>query len=293
LNDNPNLDNGFSFFGKLPQFPDFIKHRAVSDEFSILDDWLQKGIISSKLIYGNNWKEIYESSQSFEFILPVESSDKIICGVVNPGIDKSGRHFPFIVFMFFRREFFNSFRIGALPLVLNSFFYKAKQLFLFSLKSPGLTEIVNEFNKAGIRISSVSAADNIFSEYLSSTTLIELINRFQLKSLNADYNTSSNSDIFSFSFCSNDENINFDTGFILELIKNKMKTEQNIPCIFKINDENFKVRLHVYNTLPEPNEFPKLISGEVSNLNLKDFISVENYYVTLENFITNHQTTIN
>ena len=293
MNSDSNLGNGFSFFGKLPQFPDFIKHKAVSDEFSILDDWIQKGIISSKLAFGNSWKEIYENSQSFEFILPFESSNKIICGVINPGFDKSGRHFPFIVFMFFKREFFDSFRIGTVPLVLNSFFYKAKQLFQYSLKSQGLNEIVNEFNKAEIRISSVIAAENVFTEYLSSTTLAELIYRLKLKSVKGNYSAASSSDIFSFSYCSDDENINFDTGFILELIKNKIGSGQNIPNIFKTSDQNFKVRLHVYPSLPEPTEFPKLISGEVSDLNLKDFIFAENNDITLENLIISRQTTIN
>lgn len=293
MNDDSHFSNCFSFFGKLSQFPDFIKHKAVSDEFSILDDWIQKGIISSKLEFGNSWKEIYENSQSFEFILPFESSNKIICGVINPGFDKSRRHFPFIVFMFFKREFFDSFRTGAAPLVLNSFFYKAKQLFQFSLKSQGLNEIVNEFNKAEIRISSVIAAENVFEEYLSATTLLELINRIKLKSVKENTSRSNSTEAFSLSFCSDDENINFDTGFILELIKIKIRSQHNIPCIFKTSDQDFKVSLYVYPALPEPTEFPKLISGEVSVLNLKDFISTENLSFILKDLIINQQKTFN
>jgi type VI secretion system ImpM family protein len=293
LNSDSTFGNGFSFFGKLPQFPDFIKHKAVSDEFSKLDDWIQKGIISSKLSLGNSWKEVYDGSQSFEFILPMESSDKIICGLLNPGIDKSGRQFPFIVFAFFRREFFNSFRTGAAPLILNSFFYKAKQLFLFSLKSPALNEIVNEFNKAEIRISSAIAAENVFEEYLSGTTLLEFINRLKLKSVKEKNNKSNSTETFSMSFCSDDENINFDTGFIIELIKIKMRSQKNIPFIFKTSDQNFKVSLYVYPALPEPTEFPKLISGIVPDLNLKDFIFAENHSAILKDFITNQLKALN
>ncbi|HSL90928.1 MAG TPA: type VI secretion system-associated protein TagF [Ignavibacteriaceae bacterium] len=289
----PTFGNGFSFFGKLPQFPDFIKHKAVSDEFSILDNWIQKGIISSKLSFGNSWKEFYDGSQSFEFIFPIESSDKIICGILHPGMDKSGRQFPFIVFTLFRREFFSSFRIGTAPLVLNSFFYKAKQLFLFSLKSQGLNEIVNEFNKAEIRIGSVIAAENVFEEYLSATTLLELINRLKFKSVNEKNNRSNSTETFSMSFCSDDENINFDTGYIIELIRIKMRSQKNIPYIFKTSDQNFKVSLYVYPALPEPTEFPKLISGKVSDLNLKDFISTENLNIILKDLIINKPKVFN
>lgn len=263
MNSNTSSDkNYFGFFGKLPQFPDFIKYRASSDEFNILDDWIQKGIISAKLSFGNNWKEIYNNSNCYEFIFPVSKFNKIIAGTLNPGYDKAGRQFPFVVFSLFEDSFFNSLQIGILPLILNSFFYRAKQLYLYSLKAQELSEIVDEFNKAEIRISSANAANEIFDEYLSLTTVNELFSRMKLVN---NFNDSEPSIDYKLRYQTDEENSNFDTGFILEMIRGKIKSDAKQSCFFKHTDSNYNVRLFFYENIPEPTEFPKLVSGEFTS----------------------------
>ncbi len=264
MNSDSFIKNYFGFFGKLPQFPDFIKYRASNDEFNLLDDWIQKGIISAKLAYSNNWKEVYTKLSSYEFIFPLSNLNKIIAGTLNPGYDKSGRQFPFIVFSIFESNSFNFCRIGILPLILNSFFYKAKQLYFYSLKVSELNDIINEFNKTEIRISSVLAAENIFDEYLSSTTVDELLNRIKFATDNNSFMNSDSTGNFIFNFNSDDENNNFDTGFFLEMLNTKSKNVNIIPCFFKNTDRNHKVKIYFYSSIPEPTEFPKLINTELS-----------------------------
>lgn len=263
MNSNTSTDkNYFGFFGKLPQFPDFIKFRSSSDEFNILDDWIQKGIISAKLSFGNNWKEIYSNSDSYEFVFPVSKYNKIVAGTLNPGYDKAGRQFPFVVFSVFEDSFFNSFQIGILPLILNSFYYRAKQLYLYSLKAQELNEIIDEFNKAEIRISSANAANEIFDEYLSMTTVNELYSRIKFSN---SLNDSEPSLDYKFYYQTDDENSNFDTGFILEMISSKIKSDAKQLCFFKYTDSNYNVRLFFYDNIPEPTEFPRLVLGKFTS----------------------------
>lgn len=209
MNDKSNESFGFSYFGKLPQYADFIKHKAGSEEFALLDDWLQKGIASARLKFKNDWKAVYTSSNVFDFFFPVKKNNNILAGVLFPGTDKSGREFPFVIFSILNGKNFNSKTVSSLPLILNRFYYQAKQLYLIANNSTDVNQITSEFNKTEVSLQSSTAIENVFNEYLETTSVGELINRISSENVATSENNLRDKKSFSLSFKTDDENYNF------------------------------------------------------------------------------------
>lgn len=262
---NESAANSFCFFGKLPQFPDFIRYKSSSEEFITFDNWLQGGISSAKLNLGSSWKDQYSSSENVDFFFPVINSEFILTGTLHPSSDKSGRQFPFVVFSVLPKSFFSPDQTGTLPLILNSIFYKAKQLYSLASRTLEINDIVNEFNKSEIRLNSASAAENIFSEYLSTTTISDLLARIQFeKSFNSNSEIpDSNSALVK--FISDEENYNFDTGFFLYFSHLLFSQSKGVPYFFKSFSNTNEVTINIYFNQPDANEFTRIIAGSHSS----------------------------
>lgn len=276
----------FGFFGKLPQYPDFIKYKASSEEFVLFDEWLQKGIAAAKLKFGNSWKDIYNKSTYFDFIFPVKKNNKILLGVLNSSSDKSGRQFPFVIFSILADQLFTSANSGTLPLVLNSFYYRAKQLFINAGKLEDLNQINSEFNKAEAKLNPSLAAENIFNEYLDTTSVFDFLNRTDIKSSvnNIDNHTEKKS--FTINFNTDDENYNFDTGFIIHLLSLVHKKTEIVPYMFKTMTPECKVNLSINFNEPEQDEYAKIISNEIAAGNVFDsLLNTNDTQVSLKKFL--------
>lgn len=286
MNNESVVTNSFGFFGKLPQFPDFIKYRAGAEEFVLFDDWLQKGIASAKLKLGDGWKDLYSNSNSFEFVFPTKRNDKIISGVLFPSLDKSGRRYPFIVFSILQDILFNPNQAGSSPLVLNSFFYRAKQLFNIASKSTDLDQIVSEFKKAEFRLNPVVAAETIFDEYLDSTSIEEFINRTVIENINNHSYEQTINDSLAISFSTDEDNYNFDTGFIIYLYTTLFGHTKTFPYIFKTLNADNIVEFFLYFNQPEPTEYAKMINSRKSTINVfKPLMDVDNSNISLREFL--------
>lgn len=285
MNNEISSVNNFSFFGKLPQFPDFISHRAGSQEFRILDDWLQKGIAQAKMQLGSEWKPSYQNSGYFDFFFPIANTKRIITGVINSSNDKSGRDFPFIVFSLMPAQLFYSNSYGTLPLILNSFFYRAKQLFNYSIDSNDVGKIISYFDKSEIRLNSFSAANKIFDEYLITTTASEFINRINIDLSDEFVRTPEDKNYLAFRFTTDDENYNFDTGFLISLFSVLFKTSNAIPCFFKTITPSHTVKLYVYFTQPETSEYSKIITGNTDNYSLNALTEYNNKDISLKDLL--------
>jgi len=65
------------YFGKLPEFNDFIKFNAGSSEILYIDNWLQEGIAQAKAKFKAEWKVNYDSLPptgfSCQFPSPIKS----------------------------------------------------------------------------------------------------------------------------------------------------------------------------------------------------------------------------
>ncbi|QQS36593.1 MAG: type VI secretion system-associated protein TagF [Ignavibacteriales bacterium] len=273
----------FSFFGKLPQFPDFIKHKSVSTEFAILDEWLQSGIAYAKSSLKNNWKEIYSLSGVVEFYFPVKKNNSVIAGILVPSVDKSNREFPFIIFSVLPEKIFSSENTFLVPLQLNRFYYQAKQLYKMAYEATDTTSIINSFDKAETKPASVLSAQNIFDEYLASTTLNDLCKRFDCTNMNSS--ASSDSKLFSYVFSTDDENYNLDSGFLVLMSSLLNHEKDNNSFIFKSRTENFKTKLMIRNAQPVPSDFVEMLNPVVEGNNLNHLVNAFNPDTTLKDFI--------
>ncbi len=278
MNDLNNDSLSFGYFGKLPQYADFIKHKAGSEEFSLLDDWLQKGIASAKIKFKNDWKTVYSKSPVYEFFFPVKKNESVIAGVLYPGIDKSGREFPFIIFSVMKKKSFNNKLIGSLPLKLNRFFYQAKQLYTIAVNSTDVNSINTEFSKTSVSINTSSAIDNLFEEYLSSTSISELNERIftQLE------NDSQSQGI---SFIADDENYNFDSGFLIQVSSVVNRNSDMLPFIFRTRTEDYNAKIFVYPVQPDSEDFSKLITAETSDKIKNKLFDFNNRNITLKQYL--------
>jgi type VI secretion system ImpM family protein len=285
LSDQNNDVLGFSYFGKLPQYADFIKHNAGSKEFSFLDEWLQSGIASAKTKLKNDWKEIYNRSNAFDFFFPVKQSNNVIAGVLFPGKDKSGREFPFIVFSIVSGKFFNAQKCGSISLQLNSFSYTAKRLLNIAINSSDINQTNREFSSASSRLIPAQTTENIFNEYLSSTSVNELLTRTANGiSVNSGSITEQRKS-FSISFSTDEDNYNFDTGFFIYLSSLISRKNNSHQFIFKSKTDDYKVNLHIYFDQPEADEFSKIISIETTNSILSLLQNTTNTNISLKEFI--------
>jgi len=121
----PQNDFKFSagYFGKLPNYPDFVKYNAASQEILNLDKWIQEGILAADKSKKNNfsmsdqpksgWRDFYNSSSPIKFLFPFTRTENIILGIIHPSRDKTGREFPFIIFVNIRKS-----TIGNIPAYL-------------------------------------------------------------------------------------------------------------------------------------------------------------------------------
>jgi type VI secretion system protein ImpM len=86
-------------FGKLPIYADFIKIRADIKELDLFDKWIQEGIHFSKTRLKDSFKDNYHRSLHYNFLYQPKNSDKSIVGILFPGMDKSDRISPFVIFI--------------------------------------------------------------------------------------------------------------------------------------------------------------------------------------------------
>ena len=85
-------------FGKIPAHGDFIERQLPRSFLTPWDEWLQRGIASSKELLGNQWLEIYLTSPIWHFCAsPGVIDEKAWAGILMPSVDSVGRYFPLTV----------------------------------------------------------------------------------------------------------------------------------------------------------------------------------------------------
>jgi len=120
------------FFGKLPEFSDFLSRRLPRSFLDPWDAWLQQGILSSRERLGVSWLDTYLTSPVWRFLLaPSVCGPFAWTGVLMPSVDRVGRHFPLTLSADLPTD------IGLLPMLLESnWFDRLEQLALSTLDEP-------------------------------------------------------------------------------------------------------------------------------------------------------------
>lgn len=86
------------FYGKLPQYGDFVGRRLPSGFVKPLDRWLQEAIFNSRQQLGIRFRDCFLAAPVWRFVLGPGSCGKYsAAGILAPSFDKVGRCFPMII----------------------------------------------------------------------------------------------------------------------------------------------------------------------------------------------------
>ncbi len=108
-------------FGKMPVHPDFIRHNVGSREVVSFEKWVQEGIGLITRKHPAGWPEIYRDFPRFHFMLIGGEQERTLAGSLSASRDKSGRHYPFSVFVSAEAQLFRDMQ-AVVPLVYHDFF---------------------------------------------------------------------------------------------------------------------------------------------------------------------------
>lgn len=277
------------YFGKLPEFSDFIKFNAGSSEIIFIDNWLQAGLAYARLNFKSNWKDKYDKLPSTGFFLPVPSSDKVVTGMLYPGKDKSGREFPFLIFSLLPGNYFNEFHFipAALQQILEGFDELLR-------KEDDIHSLNNALKNYKIILPYKESLQNKFNEFLSNTSIIQFLKRTNLNysALKITELVYSESTSIRISFSSDLKYFGFDAGTLLFILLKKITLSSHRSSVFwsKYNDEKFIITIFPFNltainfvdllSICNDNRIINLFSEEYSeenknienNLSLKQFL---------------------
>lgn len=83
------------YFGKVVTHGDFVLRRMPPDFIDAWDRWLQEGMQHSRRALGADWTEVYLNSPIWRFSIGAGvCGAQAMGGVLMPGLDRFGRHFP-------------------------------------------------------------------------------------------------------------------------------------------------------------------------------------------------------
>ena len=247
------------YFGKLPEFNDFIKYNAGAEEILFIDNWLQEGLAHIKLKYKSSWKEKYESLMPTSFFIPVPASDKIVSGMLYSSKDKSGREFPFIIFSVIPSGQLNEFYI--LPVELDQMI---KMLDFYLRREEQLVSLNNSLRNYKVNLADNESLKNGFQDYLSKTGLHEFLMRTKLNysMLGITDIVQTDSSYIKILFTSDDSHFCLDAGFLIYLFSKKINLTGKQSSLFWTINNNEQSRLLIFPFKLLPVNFADLISVE-------------------------------
>ncbi|MFQ5587554.1 MAG: type VI secretion system-associated protein TagF [Nitrospiria bacterium] len=112
-------------FGKLPIHSDFIRFQVIGNEIRMLDQWVQEGIYYAKARLGQKWKETFHNAETWSFLFRPAASPSFLIGVFCPSRDRSGRSYPFFLFLRVDKSVFGA-PIYFAPLCFDLFLKEAQ-----------------------------------------------------------------------------------------------------------------------------------------------------------------------
>lgn len=130
---NPNTARYAGCFGKLPAYPEFIRHNLSSREALALDTWVQEGVSLITRSLGAGWKDYLLKSPPLNFLLVGHNEIHTLSGIISPSHDKSGRGYPFGIFAAVESEVFSD--MQALSVVAFGKYINSSVLFSDSART--------------------------------------------------------------------------------------------------------------------------------------------------------------
>lgn len=160
------------FYGKLPNFSDFVRHNASGSEVRALDRWLQEGLYAAAHHFGRNWNEAYERTSAYHFIFsPEDTGGGVLVGILQPSRDRSERKYPFCVALKEEKRTFDEKAMPLIPLVFELFFKESREIIQLGMEGFPLSNLAERIDDLGSSVeTNVEAGHRSFREYLAETT---------------------------------------------------------------------------------------------------------------------------
>lgn len=115
-------------FGKMPIHPDFIRHNVNSREVVGFEKWIQEGVGLINRKHPGGFPEVYRSFPRYNFLLIGGEQERTLVGSLISSRDKSGRHYPFSIFVAAEAQLFREMQ-AVVPLVYGDFFCDTEAIF--------------------------------------------------------------------------------------------------------------------------------------------------------------------
>lgn len=235
-------DTTAGYFGKLPEFNDFIKFNSGLPEILFVDKWIQDGLANAKLKIKNAWKEKYETLLPTNFYIPFQSSGRATAGVMYSSCDKSGREFPMVGFSVI--PFKNLSDFAFIPAVLREI---PLMLDHHLRNEENLNDLNSSFRNFIPEIKNEAAFSRGFQNYLNSTSIGSFsartgIDASTISTANLSYSESS---FIKISFNSDSDNFAFDCAFFIKQLNQKMNLSPEHSSVFwnKSDDSRFNIAI--------------------------------------------------
>lgn len=223
------------YFGKLPEFNDFIKFNAGSPDILFIDSWLQEGLAQVKSKFKSEWKEKYDSLPPTGFFIPAPSSDKITAGMMYAGKDKSGREFPFIIYSLISGKIFDSYYL--VPAQIEQLLEGLDNILRNEENLSSLNTALKNF---AISIPPKDMINQGIEQYISGSHINEFIARTGFNSIEElsrgiDYRDNS---FIKITFNTDEQHFSNDAGLIIYLLGKRINLSSRNSSIFWNANQN-------------------------------------------------------
>ncbi len=301
------FDNAVGYFGKLPAFNDFVKFNAGGEELLVLDKWLQDGLVSAKMKLKSEWVNYYKNSEHFFFFYPFTGTKRALAGILIPGLDKSGREFPFLIFFYLNKDQLTNVPYYLIPMILFDILKEFK-FAVTDISSVADLSLINErLNKISCNINNFNSEQNFYQNYVSNTSQAAFWDRImegyddseKLSFLNRLYVSSiagkEKAEPVIISFISDKNHYINDLSFFIHLTLTFHKA-YSLPAIFWTDSEYKNHLLYLFLNKPLPYNYIDLIYRQTNQnvLNIEEqnvntisnsFKDILNKNITLKEFL--------
>ena len=164
-----------AYFGKLPGFGDFVRYNAGGGEVRLFEQWIQEGLYFSQKQYAQEWNSLYPDSPTHCFMFAPPEGALCLLGILKASRDRSGRHYPFVLFLKLNKDMFREASPSIFPLAFKGFLNQAVHAVDNLSTVTDLRTLAENAHGLEPHVSrDLQGAASQFAEYLNGTRLADL-----------------------------------------------------------------------------------------------------------------------
>lgn len=137
------------YFGKLPQYGDFVRFNAGGVEVRSFDQWIQEGMYFSQRWLDQEWDAAYNNFSTYNFLFYPEEGDQFMIGILRSSRDSSQRKFPFIISLKLEKNHSNEKLISLSPVIFSHFFQQSYRLVHRAREGMEMSEMMSQTENLG------------------------------------------------------------------------------------------------------------------------------------------------